>query len=486
MPVVTLLPTGDESRGGTLVRSSGTADWSLLDDNDAGTNHIRFDSDGFVAMTYQAMPTAAGINSVRVTGYYRSVGAHDTQVGRLFVKISGTKYYSDSFNLVVSAWSGTISFVWLKNPATGAAWTNVEVNALIAGFDMSGFTVNSVECSYVPADIDYVAPPAQVDISRHIGTFALHTLRNPEQVIRMGGNLDLLGTDSSPLELLGEAQLWHSAGPIASGAGWENEITKRRAVSPHVITENPDDYSVDVEFKDMREAKCLVWFPAYSSMNSGAIENGIPRMSVPGSTFTFTRATNETFTDPMGDSVTVAPNVPGYADGGLLIQPGTRAYFSNNTGARTWNAVQGGVEGEFYFLGALAENRWIVNCAHDANNAAAVYYLNSDGKLKFTINVGGVSVTISSLSTLSTARWYHFGVYWTGVNLENGHAAYTMALYLDRVLQATGTAAGVMAEVGTSYFDIGSSSGAATLRGLIRKVRSLQWVPTPTEMERPI
>ena len=483
MTLATLLPTSDESSSGTLVLSSGTAHWSLLDDNDGATNNVQFNSNGFVSMNYGDMPSAPTVNSVRVTAYYRSIGAFDTQQGRVFVKIGSTKYYGSYNDLVVSAWSGTITHVFLTNPATGNAWTAVEVNALIAGFELSSFSANSAAISYVPVEIDYVAAPAQVQVSRHVATFALHTLRNPEQVLRFTGAPSVLGTDSSPLELLAEAQLEHIAGPHPDGDGWGTEIWERRVVSAHSISESPDDYTVELELKDNRYLKTLLWFPAYSNRPSGILEDGVPRMAVPGSTFTFARSTNETFTDPVGNSVTVPPNVPGYALGGLQILAGTRAYFSNNSTARVWNAPQGAAGAVIKFLGTLAQDRVILYSFHDSNNWAKLWYEHASARFKFAIRAGGSTTTISSLAAPTVGPWYQVCAYWTGTNLENGHAAHTMALYVDGVLQATGVASGAMTEVASSNFDIGSEAGTNELRGQIRNVFSLQWVPTPKEME---
>lgn len=484
MATATLLPTSDNSSTGTILYSSGASAWNLLDDDDGNTNAIQFDSNGNVDMDYQDMPIALSINSVTVLGSYSVVGAPDGQIGELYVSIGGTPYLGSTNALVVSGSYATISYTWTTNPATGLAWTQADINALKVGFKLTNYTASSTKLSYLPVTVDYVALPAQVDVSRHAATFALHNLRNPEQMVKFTGNLDVLGTDASPLELLGEAQLWHTAGPVASGAGYENGVTTRRVVSPHTITENPDEYTAEIEFKDMRYSKALVWFPAYSNKNSGALEDGIPRMANPGATFTFTRPTAETFTDPVGDSVTVEANVPGYASGGLLIQAGTRAWFSNNSTARTWNAAQGSAGCEVYFLGALAQDRTIFYAYHDANNFAKVWYDNASGKIKFALRVAGSTTTITALAAASATTWYQVEVYVTGTNLENGQSAYTMALYIDRVLQATGAAAGVMTEAGTSTFDIGSEAGSKELRGQIRKVISRQWVPTPTEMER--
>lgn len=484
MATATLLPTSDNSSAGTILYSSGTSAWNLLDDDDGNTNAIQFDSNGNVDMVYQDLPVALSINSVTVLGSYSVVGAPDGQVGELYVLIGGTPYLGSTNSLVVSGSYATISQVWLTNPATGLAWTPADINALKAGFKLTNYTASSTKISYLPIVVDHVALPAQVDMSRHTATFALHTLRNPEQMVKFSGILDILGTDASPLELLGEAQLWHTAGPVASGAGYENGVTTRRVVSPHVITENPNDYTADIEFKDMRASKALVWFPAYSNRNSGALEDGIPRMATPGATFTFTRATAETFTDPVGDSVTVEANVPGYASGGLLIQSGTRARFSNNSGARTWNAAQGSAGCEIYLIGALAQDRTIFYVPHDASNWAKVWYDNASGKIKFAQKVAGVTTTVTALAAASATTWYQVEVYWTGTNLENGQSAYTMALYIDRVLQATGAASGAMTEAASSTFEIGNEAGSNELRGQIRKIISRQWVPTPQEMEQ--
>lgn len=484
MSTATLLPTSDESSAGTIFYSSGATAFNLLDDDDNDTNHIRFDSDGFISMNYSNMGSAAlTINSVTMHYKYADVGAHDTQQGRGFVKIGGTKYYSGYENLTTSGGTHAeiSSSVWTLNPATSAPWTTITVNALIAGVELSGYLANSTKFTLVSLVVDYLTNPATVEVTRHLASVDLWLKKRPESFLTITGNLDLLN-----VPMLGIFEVEHTAAPHATDLGYEDEVWQRRPFAVHGIDIDPNTSTVTMELKDQRPIRCLVRDLAWSDKSSGVLADGIARFMTPGATFTFTRASEETFTNPVGESETVPANIPGYADGGLLMAVGSRAYYSNNTGKRTWSASQGTFQCEIYLLGALAENRYIAYAYHDANNAAAVYYDNASGKIKFAINAAGVLTTITGTTTVSNNRWIQLGVYWTGVNLENGLAAYSMRLYHDRVLEASGTATGVMTEAASSNFDIGSAAGTAELRGQIRKIHSHAHVFTPLEMTRPI
>ena len=124
MPVATLLPTSDESSTGTIVYSSGSTAFNLLDDDDDDSNHIGFDSNGFISLNFQNMPKALGVNYVIVRWKYAVVGAYDGVQAKAFVKIGGTKYYGGDEALVVSGSTHVELFaIWYVNPATGEAWT---------------------------------------------------------------------------------------------------------------------------------------------------------------------------------------------------------------------------------------------------------------------------------------------------------------------------------------------------------------------------
>lgn len=485
MATATLLPTGDYASVAIAAYSSGTTAHNLLTDNEATNKISFFTNDGSVEVTIQSMSSALSINSVTVVCVDQGTGggADTYSSASVYVRIGGVNYTS----AVGATGAGrTYSGTWTANPATGAAWTTVGVNSIQAiGFSVSTYITANSSPTYLVASVDYVALPPSVDVTRHVATVALHTLKQPEVIVKVIGNLDINGTDASPLELLGDAQLEHTAGPVATGAGWEADVTKRRAVSPHVITVNPMAYETEVDFKDIRYLKALVWFPAYSNKNSGALEDGIPRMMTPGATFTFTRAAEETFTDPVGDSVTVAANVPGYASGGLQMLAGSSATFTNNSGERTWNVEQGTFACEVKLAAVSGVNLQTVAFArHDANNSAFVYWDGPNGRWTFRIRAAGVTYDATFAATPSSGVWYQIGARWTGTNGELGVTARTASIWVDRV-KGTDVVSVVPTEAGTATFDIGSTGSAGNiLNGQIRKILSCQYVFTDTEMQR--
>lgn len=52
---------------------------------------------------------------------------------RFFVKISGTRYFSDYFNIQAS--SAPFSYKWAINPSTGTQWVKADVNGMTAGIE---------------------------------------------------------------------------------------------------------------------------------------------------------------------------------------------------------------------------------------------------------------------------------------------------------------------------------------------------------------
>jgi Concanavalin A-like lectin/glucanases superfamily len=237
------------------------------------------------------------------------------------------------------------------------------------------------------------------------------------------------------------------------------------------------------KLKDMRPVLCLVRDLAYSPKASGVLGDGIARFATPGATWTFTRAAEETFTNPVGESETVPANIPGYADGGLQILAGTRYYVSNNSAARTWSAAQGGFACEVKLTGTISQDRTIAYVYHDTNNWAKVYYDHASTKIKFAIRAAGTTTTITSTTTPISGTWYAVEASWSGSQDENG-ASYTMTLYINGVVEVSGTASGAMTEVSSSNFDFGSAAGSAELLGLIRKIHSWQYVRNSYESGR--
>ena len=484
MATQVLLPTGDYASSGIAAYSSGSTAYNLLTDNEA-TNKITFTSvDGSVEVTIQKMGSAASISSVNLICVDQGTGGGaDTYSSvSVYLRIGGVNYTT----VIGPAGAGrTYSATWTTNPATGAAWTPVSINSIQAiGFSCTTWITAGCMPTYLVLNVSYLPAPDSTDITRHLGSVDLWLKKRPETYITMTGNLDLLNVG-----IMQPAALEHTAGPHATDAGWEDEVWQRRPGIVHGLSIDLNALTIRLKMKDHRPVRCLVRDLAWSDKASGNIGDGIARFSTPGSTWSFTRAMEETFTNPVGESESVPNNVPGYAADGLQILAGTsvtRYYVTNNTGERTWSAAQGTFQCEFKFLGTLAQDRTIAYCYHDADNFAHLYYEHSSTKIKFLIRAQANTESITSTTTPVTGTFYQIGVSWTGTNLENDAVEHTMSLYLDRVLEATGEAATVMAEATSSTLDFGSAAGSSQLRGIIRKIHSFQDVFTHTEMTRPI
>jgi hypothetical protein len=483
MATSTLLPTADYASVAIASYSSGTTAYNLLTDNEATNKISFFTNDGSVEVTIQTMGAAAAINSVQVYCQDNSSGggADTYSASTVYLRIGGVNY---SASTGATASTRTYSNTWTTNPATGAAWTTVSINSIQAiGFSCSTYITADCSPTYLVLNVDYAPITDSTNISRHIGSIELWLNKRPEVYGTLTGNLDLLNVG-----IMQAVDLEHTAGPHPTDAGWEDEPWERRPFIIHGLDLDLNTMTTRLKLRDMRPVRCLVRDLAWSDKASGSIGDGIARFSTPGSTWTFTRAMEETFTNPVGESETVPADVPGYADGGLQILAGasvSRYYVTNNTGERTWSAAQGTFQCEVKFLGTLAQDRTIAYVYHDADNYAHLYYDNASTKIKFLHRANGSSTTITSTTTPGTSAFHQIGVNWTGTSHENDFVDTTAALYFDRVLEATGEI-NVMEEVASSNLDFGSAAGSTQLRGIIRKIHSFQYVFTHTEMMRPI
>lgn len=486
----TLLPTADEASAGTIVYSSGTTSWNLLDDNDDGTNHIRFDSDGSVSMDFGNMSgLPVTVNSVTLSVTYRTVGTDDGQKARMFVKVSGTPYYSGYLSLSQTSWGASVSYTWLKNPGSGEAWTTPDLNALVGGFELSSYLANSVEFSYLSATVDYFPGQATLKVTRHLASIDLWLKRRPESTARFVGNLDALNVD-----IFGYVSLEHIAGPSDSGEGWEAKPWQREEFIVHGHSTDLDNLTDTVDLHHHRRDMALVVFLANTSKKAGIIEDGVARFCVPSATFYFLRSSEATFTNALGESETSPVNVPCYADG-LLILPSSggraadRAYFENNIddGGRTWNAAQGTFFAEVRLEAVSgAANQTVAYVYHDASNWAWCYWDGPNARWVFEIRAAGTTYRATKSATPSAATWYWIGARWTGAEAELDATAYTASVWVDGVKGTDVVVGAAMTQAFTSSLEIGTkaAAGTDTLNGTIRNIHSLPIVYTDDEMGR--
>lgn len=325
MPIATLLPESDESSSGTLVLTSGSSHWSLLDDDDGDANAVRFDSDGFVAMNYGNLPsTAAVIRSIQIQAKAKAVAAYDTQVGKMFVKIYGTKYYSSPFPLTTSGAYMTLGYTWELNPAIDDVWNPIFGNALVAGFDVSGFSANSAAVSFLPAYVDYLPTPPGVDAARDVASRRVWLRRRADRKITLTGPPRLL--DFKPGSRI---ELSHIAGLHATDPGWKDSIYERRPLWVESVRWNPTTMTVALTCVDHRPKLCMMFDSGYATV-AGVGRDGLLRMS-PGAIWTMTRSTAAEVQDATGRLVSVPIDVEALAARGQVIQ-GSRTNVLLNSG----------------------------------------------------------------------------------------------------------------------------------------------------------
>ena len=487
-----LAVTANDAISGGYTYFGGADALACVGTDDGATSYILFDASGNGAVTLDVanVATSLSILSVTVAGKYLSPGPGATGTGQEIVKIGGTSYYSNSHALNDSSFGSS----WSTNPATGLPWTNADVNALKVGFlwTPNNPAGSELQLRYIYVIVSRIPPSSTVDVTRHIGSVALWMRKRPEAFLTFKGNLDLLN-----LNLLDAVDLEHTAGPHATGLGWEDEVWQRRPFSVHEMSIDLNTMRVSARLKDQRSIRCLVRDLAWSDKASGALGDGIARFATPGAVFTHTRASEHSFTNPVGETEVATVDVPAYGLGGLymLSASGGRAapryYVTNNSTARTLSAAQGSFQCEVNLAAVSAvANQTVAYCPHDADNWWWLYWDPITATDRWVLEVRAAGTTYRAIlpATPSPDTWYQIGGRWTGSNGENGDAPFTLSIFVDRVKGTDAVAGAAMSEVASSNFDFGSKAAAGTdqLNGQIRKIHSYQDVLTDTEMMRAI
>lgn len=139
MRIASRVPTSDATpNDGTP--STGTTHWSLVDENPANTTdyvtltNVNGNSELYGLSTAPA--AAVQIYGVRVTatGLKSSNSAYNISV---IAKSSGVSQAGDPLGLAGGTQYSTISWVFLKDPATGVGWTTSGAAAMTAGFKVA-------------------------------------------------------------------------------------------------------------------------------------------------------------------------------------------------------------------------------------------------------------------------------------------------------------------------------------------------------------
>ena len=490
----TLTLNSDVSQSAGMTKTGATTWYSQVNETSLDTaNYINSGSTPTTGYSAEFgmtdMPTALGIDSVvfTISAGVDVSDVEDNQRTRAFIRHNGTI----SNETWVTATKTTTPRTWtmILNPVTGSPWTQAAVNALQCGIELEyGTAAGSFStCWMLYATAKYTPRPATVDVTRYVGSYDLHLKRRAESFVTFTGGLDSLA-----VPLLGLVDLEHIAGPHPSDEGWKAETWQRRPFAVHGHSIDLNTLRVTTRLKDQHPIRCLVRDLAWSDKASGPLGDGIARFAVPGATWSFTRASSATFTNPVGESETVATDVPAYADGGLqiLAAAGGRAQdvyrVTNSSTARTWNAERGSFECEVALATVSGGFQVVCGVYHDANNNAAVAWDGANSRWIFNVRAGGTLATAYKAASPSSGVFYQIGARWLSSSGEYGGTARAISVWVDRVKGTDAAAAATMTEVSTPTYglEIGAYTGSLPLDGQIRKVASYAYPKSDVEMSR--
>ncbi len=482
--------TANVTPNANIHNTTGYAPSVLATADDDGS-YVQMGSADYISFSCSSMPAAVGIASLFLSLSYKYVGpgGWSDQNNRLFVIVGGVTYYG-SYQVADSVVYATQYATWVLNPATGLPWTQAQINAIGIGVEYSTAAAESIRYSMLIGTVTYDPLPASLDVTRQIGSMALWLKKRPEAFLAFDGNLDLLNLN--PLDL---ADVEHTAGPHATELGWEDEVWQRRPFAVHEMSIDLNTMSVGAKLKDQRPIRCLVRDLAWSDKASGSLGDGIARFSTPGSVWTFTRASEHTFTNPVGESETVPTDIPAYGPYGLFMlsasggRAAPRYKVTNNSANRTWLAAQGGFVCEVYLAAVSgAAKQTVAYAYHDASNWHHVFWDGANARWVFEVRAAGTTYRATKSASPSANTVYQIGARWTGSNLELGATAYTLSVWVDRVKGTDAVAAAAMTETASAFIDFGSKAAAGTeqLNGQIRKMHVFQYVPSNEEMARQI
>ena len=146
-----------------------TPQWKCIDDPvatpDDGTTTVLAPKNNTVIELYD--PPASGLTTETITSvavYYRAFAATTGRLLKGGVRISTTNYWEPTGNTVaVGVWT-TYNYSWALSPATSAAWTVAEVDALQFGFNFPNAesNPNRVTQCYVVVTYTPLAATGQV------------------------------------------------------------------------------------------------------------------------------------------------------------------------------------------------------------------------------------------------------------------------------------------------------------------------------------
>lgn len=162
-----LIPDGNNSSSGW--GAEGGPDYTSVDDPvatpDDGTTKIYTPT---ANDTFDVTLTDSGLSTETITGVTVVLRVFPldpvTNTVQAYVKIGGTNYYSSNLNFSDNTQYQNVEYTWTLNPATSAAWTPSELDALIIG--IKKIDSNGSRCTQMYAKVDYTGGGTSSNASR--------------------------------------------------------------------------------------------------------------------------------------------------------------------------------------------------------------------------------------------------------------------------------------------------------------------------------
>lgn len=351
-----LFPESDDATAGSWTVSSGAVLWAMLDDAQNGTPSpdddgtyaqgspvgIGAGNPGYARFQMTAMIDAFQVNSITASYRINNAGGGAGQSARPYVRIGGTDYFGAS-NSPGGTYT-TYTHTWTTNPATGLAWTQGDLSALVAGLEIqdSGGPVDSVRWTMFDVEVDHIPVPVQVGAAREMGTRYLLDQMNPRDQLEIDADISLYDD-----ELMALIDVSHFQAPYSDGGGWGYSTDERRLHEIQAIRLDLETLVPTLTLLDVRKRMLSFYDTGIPTIATSADAQGVLRLD-PGCQRTFNRDSNAWVQDIDLVVRRIGINQELLATTGILIENfkengWTRSSFKS--GLTGWTLFQGGTSG---------------------------------------------------------------------------------------------------------------------------------------------